>query len=150
MPHTSISSKDVLRKVFKRISTLGRRSLVCCEPDDHSFLEAFILSSVCSSIHPFLQIILVLNLQCGKELNEFRTPNSSASFAFSSVFFSSKFYVVPQGSFNFKERLPKEKCLRCAHRKIILNMLCLQIFIVLCRKLSVRISLVLWVFLKLK
>ena len=36
--------------------------LVWCEPDDYPFSEVPILPSVRSSIYPFLQIILVLNL----------------------------------------------------------------------------------------
>ena len=41
------------------------------------FSEASILPSVRFSIHPSLHIILVLNLECGMELNEFCLPNSS-------------------------------------------------------------------------
>ena len=41
------------------------------------FSEASILPSVCSSICPFLQIILQLNLKCGMKLNEFWPPYSS-------------------------------------------------------------------------
>ena len=37
-------------------------------------LAADILPSVRSSIHPYIQIIMVVNLQCGMELNEFRPP----------------------------------------------------------------------------
>ena len=44
------------------------------------FSEAPILPRVHSSINPFLQIILVLNLLCSTELNEFLTPNSSDDF----------------------------------------------------------------------
>ena len=43
----------------------------------NNFYEASILPSVRSSINPFLQIILALNLLCGMELNEFCPPNSS-------------------------------------------------------------------------
>ena len=51
-------------------------------------MKPIILLIVCSSIHPFLQIILVLNLCCGMELNEFRPPNSSDDLcALSSVCF---------------------------------------------------------------
>ena len=39
--------------------------------------KASILPSIHFSIHPFLQIILELNLQHGKELNQFCPPNSS-------------------------------------------------------------------------
>ena len=48
-----------------------------CEPDDHPFSKASILTSVLSSIHHFLQIILVLNLLCGMEFNKLLFPNSS-------------------------------------------------------------------------
>ena len=40
------------------------------------FTEASILPSVHSSINHFLQIILVLNLLCGVEWNEFRPSKS--------------------------------------------------------------------------
>ena len=38
-------------------------------------------------IHPFLQIILVQNSYCGKEMNQFLPPSNSTALAFSSVFF---------------------------------------------------------------
>ena len=41
------------------------------------FSEASIPPSVHCSIHPILQIILALNLQCGKALNQFCPPNNS-------------------------------------------------------------------------
>ena len=56
-------------------SILGVGALMWCEPDDHPFSEASMLPKrVCSSIHPFLLIILVSNLLCGMELNQFRPP----------------------------------------------------------------------------
>ena len=52
------------------------------------FSEASILPSILSSINPFLQIFLVLNMQCGMEFTEFRPPQTTATtFAFSSVCF---------------------------------------------------------------
>ena len=48
------------------------------------FFEASIPSSVRSSVHPFLQIILELSLQCEMESNQFGPPTT---FAFSSVWF---------------------------------------------------------------
>ena len=67
-------------------SILGVGALMRCEPDDHPFSEASMLPKrVCSSIHPFLLIILVSNLLCGMELNQFRPPKVATTFAFSSV-----------------------------------------------------------------
>ena len=53
--------------------------MACCGVNQTiiHFYEASILPSVCSSVHHFLQIILVLNLYCGRDLNEFLPPNSS-------------------------------------------------------------------------
>ena len=48
--------------------------LVCRELENHSFFKASIPTRSFYSIHPFLQIILVVNLLCGKELNEFNPP----------------------------------------------------------------------------
>ena len=53
--------------------------MACCGVNQTiiHFYEASILPSVCSSVHHFLQFILVLNLYCGRDLNEFLPPNSS-------------------------------------------------------------------------
>ena len=76
LPPQPFISKDDLKKSFWKnihfegvVSSLNRMII--------NFYEASILPSVCSSIHPFLQIILMPNLQCGMEFNVFRPPNSS-------------------------------------------------------------------------
>ena len=63
MPHYShLVARMIWRQVIGRTSILGGGGgLVWCEPE----------------YHPFLQIILVLNLWCGKELNQFPPPTSS-------------------------------------------------------------------------
>ena len=58
------------------------------------FSEASIVPIVHSSIHPFLQIILVLNLKCGMELSEFRPPNSSYDLLPSLLSVSSSMHAV--------------------------------------------------------
>ena len=82
------SNKDDLKKsVWKNIH-FGT-VLVWCGLNQMiiHFSEASILPSVSSSIHPFLQIILVLN-QCCMELNEFRPSKTAVTtFANSSVCF---------------------------------------------------------------
>ena len=62
MPHYShLVARMIWRQVIGRTSIWGGGGLVWCEPE----------------YHPFLQIILVLNLWCGKELNQFPPPTSS-------------------------------------------------------------------------
>ena len=73
------SSKDYLKKCFWKNIHFGRVVVWCyVKQRIIHFSESSILPSVRSSIHPYhLQVILVLNLQCGTELNKFRPPNSS-------------------------------------------------------------------------
>ena len=59
--YTSYISKDNFEEKFWKNIHCGR-VVVWCEPDDYPFFEACILPSVCSSIHPILQIVVVLNL----------------------------------------------------------------------------------------
>ena len=71
-----ISMDDLKKKLWKKIH-FGRLVVWCGVIQMIIHLsEASILPSVCYIIHPFLQIILVLNIGCGMELNEFRPPNS--------------------------------------------------------------------------
>ena len=75
MPHQTFSSKDDLRKSFWKNIHFGIVVAWCgVNWKILNFSEASILPSVNFSIHPFVQIILVLNLQFG--LNQFRPPNS--------------------------------------------------------------------------
>ena len=70
--------KDDWKKSFWKNIHFGKVMVQCgVNQMIRHFSEASILSSVRSSIHPLLQIILVLNLQCGMEQNEYRPPNSS-------------------------------------------------------------------------
>ena len=70
-----LAARKILRKVFRKIIHFGRAVVWFGENQMIiHFSEAFILPSVRSSIYPFLQIILVLNLWCGME---FCPPNSS-------------------------------------------------------------------------
>ena len=78
MPHQPFSSKDDLTKSIWKNTHFGRVVVWCGVNQMIIHLsEASILPSVRSSIHPFLQIILVLNLQCGMALNEFCPPSIS-------------------------------------------------------------------------
>ena len=72
MPHLPFISKDDLNK---RCWEHIHFSMVW--NDYHPFFRASIPPSSLYSIHPFLKTILVVNLQCGMELNEFRPSNSS-------------------------------------------------------------------------
>ena len=58
-----------LKKSFQITSILDIGGLVWCELEDHLFSEASISQSVYFSIHPFLHIILVLNLYRCMKLN---------------------------------------------------------------------------------
>ena len=68
MPNKTFRSKDDLKKFFGRtsIGILGRWwfGVVWCDVNQMiiHFSEASILTSIHSPVHPFLQIILVLNL----------------------------------------------------------------------------------------
>ena len=68
------NSKDDLKE-----NILEEHSSVWCGVNKMviNFSEASILPIVRSSIHPFLPIILGLNLWYGKEWSKFRPPNSS-------------------------------------------------------------------------
>ena len=48
--------------------------LVWCEPDDHPYFRSIHSAKCPFPILPFLRIILVENLQCGKKLEQFRPP----------------------------------------------------------------------------
>ena len=62
MPHYShLAARMIWTKVFGRKSIWEDGGSVRCKPDDHPFFRNF-RPSVRSSIHPFLLIILVLNL----------------------------------------------------------------------------------------
>ena len=78
MPDWPFSCKDDLKKNFGKYIHF-ERAVVWCDVNLMiiHFSEAFIPPSVSSSIHPFLQIILVLNLLLGMELNQFRPSTSS-------------------------------------------------------------------------
>ena len=78
MPHKSFSRKDDLNKSFWENIHFGR--LVIQNGVNRmiiQFAKTSIPPSSHYSIHPFLQTILVENSQCGKDLNQFRPPNSS-------------------------------------------------------------------------
>ena len=79
MPHQPLKSKDDLKK----------KIII-------HFSEASIVPSIssCSSFHTFHQIKLVLNLQCGKELNECSPPNISDDFCLSLLSVSSMLMLV--------------------------------------------------------
>ena len=53
----------------------GNGGCVWWETNDHLFRQVSIPPSIRYFIHPFLQIILALNILCGMELNQFRPHN---------------------------------------------------------------------------
>ena len=72
------AARTIWSKVFKKKTIHFGRVVVWCGVNQIiiHFSEASILPRVCSSIRPFLQIILQLNLKCGMKLNKFWPPYS--------------------------------------------------------------------------
>ena len=95
MTHYPFSSNDDLKKSFLEYINFGM-VVVWCGVNQMiiHFSAASILPWVRSSFHPFLQIILVLNLKCGMELSEFRPPNSSYDLLPSLLSVSSSMHAV--------------------------------------------------------
>ena len=75
------------------------------------FSEAFIPPSVHSFIHPFLQIILVLNMWWGMEFNQFRSPNISDDICL-------LFCLIPRLWFSYTYQGPRWRWIREVRRSL--------------------------------